>query len=298
MNPLTKRHIARIGFSATPLGLRRAVFSALAGLIYHLSAKHRIIALHNIARSFPEKAIDDVIRIAKSAYRSFALIVAEYFEIYTLTRNNLKDWVTIEGLDKYLTAKAKGKGVLLIGAHFGNWEFGNAALALSTGPLVFVYRIVDSAFVEDVTTVVRSKHGISQISKNNAMRPIIRQLKNAQTVMMLIDQNVAWYDGMFVDFFGRPAAATTGPALLAIHTGAAVLPVFTRRLENGTFLLDILDEVELIRTGKRDADVLANTQRFTSLLEDYIRRYPEQWFWVHQRWKTRRCQAKQERIDL
>ena len=298
MSPLIKRNIARICFRATPLALRRAVFSALAGLIYRVSAKHRIIALHGIARSFPEKSIDEAIRIAKSSYRLFALIAAEYFEVYTLARDNLKDWVTIEGLDRYLAARAKGKGVLLISGHFGNWEFGNAALALTTGPLSFVYRVVDSAFVEDVTTVVRSKHGISQISKNSAMRPIIRQLKNAQTVMMLIDQNVAWYDGMFVDFFGRPAATTTGPALLARHTGAPVLPVFTRRLQNGKFHLDIGREVELIDTGNRDADVLANTQRFTKILEDYIRRYPEQWFWVHQRWKTRRCQARQERIDL
>ncbi len=298
MNPHGKRTIAEMLFRVTPLGVRRAFFSALAKLIYHLSPKHRLIALHNIARSFPEKSMDEVIRIAKRAYTLFALMAAEFSEIYYLTPDTIDQWVTIEGLDKYLAAKEKGKGVLLISAHFGNWEFGNAALAIKTGPLVFVYRVLDSLFVEDVTTVVRAKHGISQISKDNAMRPIIRHLKNKQTVMMLIDQNVAWYDGLFVEFLNRPAATTAGPALLAMHTGAPVLPVFTRRLPTGTFVLEIGDEVALTHTGKRDADVLANTQRFTTIIENYIRRYPEQWFWVHQRWKTRRFQAKQERINL
>ncbi|MFO7569633.1 MAG: lysophospholipid acyltransferase family protein [Smithellaceae bacterium] len=97
---------------------------------------------------------------------------------------------------------------------------------------------------------------------------------------------------------GRPAATTTGVALLAMHTGAAVLPVFTRRLANGKFIMEIGDEVTLTDTGNRDADVLANTQRFTTIIEDAIRKYPDQWFWVHQRWKTKRCQAKPGRIDL
>ena len=298
MDQQVKRNIAKRIFRVIPLGVRRAVFSALALLFYHVSLKHRLIALHNIARSFPDKPLSEVTGIAKSAYKVFALIAAEFSEIYYLTSENLNQWVTIEGLDKYLAAREKGRGVLLFSGHFGNWEFGNAALAITTGPLVFVYRVLDSAFAEDATTFVRKKHGIRQIPKDKAMRPIIRELKNGKTVMLLMDQNVAWYDGMFVDFFGRPAATTTGVALLAMHTGAAVLPAFTRRLKSGKFILEIGEEVELTATGQRDADILTNTQRLTKIVEDYIRRYPDQWFWVHQRWKTKRCQAKPGRIDL
>jgi KDO2-lipid IV(A) lauroyltransferase len=298
MDHHVKRNIARIIFRAVPLAVRRAVFSAMAKLAYYVSLKHRLIALHNIARSFPEKSRDEVIRIAKSSYRLFALIAAEFSDIYYLNAETLADWVTIEGLDKYVAAKKKGKGVLLLSAHFGNWEMGNAALAITTGPIIFVYRVLDNAFAEEATRFVRASHGITSLPKENAMRPIIRELKKGETVVLLIDQNVAWYDGMFVDFFGRPAATTTGAALLAMHTGAAVLPAFTRRLENGKFVLEIGDEVELAATGNRDADALANTQRFTKIAEDNIRKYPDQWFWVHQRWKTKRCQAKPGRIDL
>lgn len=298
MDHHVKRNIARIIFRVVPLAVRRAVFSTLAKLAYYVSLKHRLIALHNIARSFPEKSRDEVIRIAKSSYRLFALIAAEFSDIYYLKAETLADWVTIEGLDKYLAAKKKGKGVLLLSAHFGNWEMGNAALAITTGPIIFVYRVLDNAFAEKATRFVRASHGITSLPKENAMRPIIRELKKGETVVLLIDQNVAWYDGMFVDFFGRPAATTTGAALLAMHTGAAALPAFTRRLQSGKFVLEIGDEVELAATGNRDADALANTQRYTKIVEDNIRKYPDQWFWVHQRWKTRRCQAKPGRIDL
>ncbi|MFO7570153.1 MAG: hypothetical protein R6W75_10190 [Smithellaceae bacterium] len=233
-----KRSIAKFIFRMIPLGVRRALFSALAGLFYYVSLKHRLIALHNISRAFPEKPIDEVIRIAKASYTVFALIAAEFSDIYYLDRASLDQWITIEGLNKYLAARKKGKGVLLFSGHFGNWEFGNAALAITSGPLVFVYRVLDNAFAEETTTFVRAHHGIRQIPKDNAMRPIIRELKKGETVMLLMDQNVAWYDGMFVDFFGRPAATTTGVALLAMHTGAAVLPVFTRRLP--CFLFNIV----------------------------------------------------------
>jgi len=110
---------------------------------------------------------------------------------------------------------------------------------------------------------------------------------------MLIDQNVAWYDGVFVNFFGRKACTTSGLALLALHTNAPVLPSFTRRLPDGKYILEIGPKVEIIRSGDRNNDVLINTQNFTKIIEEKISQYPEQWFWVHQRWKTKVCQAKQ-----
>jgi KDO2-lipid IV(A) lauroyltransferase len=109
---------------------------------------------------------------------------------------------------------------------------------------------------------------------------------------MLIDQNVAWCEGLFVDFFGRQACATSGLALLALYTDAPVLPAFTSRLSDGKYLLEIGREVEIIRSGNRDDDILLNTMNYNKIIEKHIRRYPEQWFWMHQRWKTRLCQVK------
>ena len=124
------------------------------------------------------------------------------------------------------------------------------------------------------------------------MRPIIRLLKKGSTINLLIDQNVAWYGGVFVDFFGRQACATFGLALLALHTGAPVLPSFTRRLPSGKYILEIGPKVEIIRSTERNNDILLNTQNFTKIIEEKIRKSPEQWFWVHQRWKTQLCQVK------
>jgi Kdo2-lipid IVA lauroyltransferase/acyltransferase len=276
-----------------PLSLRRFFTIALAGAFYHLSRKHRLIAIHNLLRSFPGKPIEEIIKIARRSYSNFALVVAEFTDIPYLNKDNLSRWITIAGLEHYTEACKEGKGILLFGAHFGNWEIGNAALAITTQPFVFLYRILDSPFLEYNITRVRSSYGNISLSKENAMRPVIRQLKKGATINMLIDQNVAWYDGAFVNFFGRKACTTSGLALLALHTNAPVLPSFTRRLPDGKYILEIGPKVEIIRTGDRNNDVLINTQNFTKIIEEKIRKSPEQWFWVHQRWKTKLCQAKQ-----
>lgn len=280
-----------------PPGLRRLFAVLVAEIGYRLSLKHRLIALYNLRRSFPDKKLEEIVKIAKKSYRSFSFVTAEFFDIPYLNKSNLHRWISIEGLDNYKQACAEEKGVLLFGAHFGNWEIGNAALAVMTQPFIFVYRILDSPLLEKVITGVRSSYGNISLSKENTMRKMIRLLKNGATINLLIDQNVAWYGGVFVDFFGRKACTTSGLALLASHTEAPVLPAFTRRLPNGKYLLEIGKKVEIIASGNREADVLINTQNFTRIIEEQIRKYPEQWFWVHQRWKTKLYQAKQKRIN-
>lgn len=280
--------------SAIPLGIRRRLAVWLAGLFYRLSLKHRLIALHNLMRSFPEKPLPEILETAQTSYASFALLFADSFAIPSLNKDNLHRWITLDGLENYEEAKKEGRGVLLFGAHFGNWEIGNAALALATGPLVFLYRVFDSPMLERAITGGRASCGVTSLSKDKAMRPIIRLLKNGSTVHMLIDQNVAWYDGVFVDFFGRKACTTSGLALLALHTKTPVLPVFTRRAADGRYLMEIGRRVDMVFSGDKSADVLANTQRFTSIIEEQIRRHPEQWFWLHQRWKTRPSQVKRK----
>jgi len=279
-------------FRVIPLAVRRAVFSGLAWLGYRLSVKHRLIVLHNLTRAFPEKSPAEIVRIAKASYRSFGRVVAEFSEITRLNPDNVHQWVRIQGLEHYDEARRKGKGVLLFSAHFGNWEIGNAAMAIARKPLIFIYRILDSQFLEEAITYVRATCGNISLDKENAMRPMIRALKKGETINILIDQNVAVYDGIFVDFFGRPACTTSGLALLVLHTGAPVLPVFTTRMPDGKYWLEIGAEVAIRNTGNRDADVRESTQTFTGIIEEHIRKYPEQWFWMHQRWKTKKCQAR------
>jgi KDO2-lipid IV(A) lauroyltransferase len=266
----------------------------LARLGYRLSIKHRLIALHNLRRSFPEKKLEEIVKIAKKSYQNFSFVVADFFDIPYLNKDNLHQWITLEGLENYTEACKEGKGVLIFGAHFGNWEIGNAALAIMTQPFIFVYRIFDSPLIESAVTGVRASYGNVSLSKENAMRPMLRLLKKGITINLLIDQNAAWQEGVFVDFFGRKACTTSGLTLLAMHAGAPVLPAFTRILPDGKYLLEIGKKVKIIHSGNRDNDVLINTQNFTKIIEEQIRKYPEQWFWVHQRWKTKLCQVKQK----
>jgi KDO2-lipid IV(A) lauroyltransferase len=290
---LKKRLIINL-FRHIPLSLRRILAFFIARLAYYISLKHRLITIHNLMRSFPDRPLKEIIRLAKESYISAALVVVDFLDIPYLNKNNLHQWISIEGLDNYTEACKKGKGVLIFSAHFGNWEIGNAALAIMTQPFIFVYRVFDSPFLERIITDVRASYGNISLSKENAMRPMIRLLKNGATINLLIDQNVTWYEGVFVDFFGRKACTTPGLALLALHTKAQVLPVFTRRLPDGKYLLKIGKKVEIVSSGNRDTDVLINTQNFTKIIEEKIRQYPEQWFWIHQRWKTNLYQVKQK----
>ena len=276
-----------------PLSLRRIFAVFIARLSYYLSLKHRLIAIHNLMRSFPDRPLKEIIRLAKESYISFTLVAVDFFDIPYLNKDNLHRWISIEGLDNYTEACKEGKGVLIFSAHFGNWEIGNAALAIMTRPFIFVYRVFDSPLLERGIIGVRASYGNISLSKDKAMRPMIRLLKNGASINLLIDQNVAWYEGVFVDFFGRKACTTPGLALLALHTKAPVLPVFTRRLPDGKYLLEIGKKVEIVSSENREADILTNTQNFTKIIEDHVRQYPEQWLWFHQRWKTKLCQVKQ-----
>ncbi len=287
-----KKKIVIFLFRIIPLPVRRTIAIGLAGLIYHLSLEHKLIAVHNLTRSFPEKSLNEILKIAKASYASIALTMSEFFDILYLNKDNLHRWVSVRGLEHYEKACREGKGVLLFSAHFGSWEIGSAALAMMTKPLIFMVRLLDSPFLEDASTYVRDYCGNTSLHKDNAMRPTLRLLKKGETIKLLIDQNVAWYEGVFIDFFGRPACTTSGLATLALHTGAPVLPIFTTRMPDGKYLMEIGPRVETVNTGNRDRDVLMNTQNYTKIIEDHIRKYPEQWFWLHQRWKTKLHQAK------
>lgn len=289
-----KIKIAIIIFRITPLFVRRMIAIGLSRLLYHLSLKHKLITIHNLTRSFPEKSLDDILRIAKASYANFAVTILEFSDLLYLNKHNLHRWVSVRGLEHYEKARQEGKGVLLFSAHFGNWEIGNAALAILSKPPIFMARILGSPFLEESSTYARASLGIDTLHKENAMRPMLRLLKKGEAVVLLIDQNVAVYEGVFVDFFGRPACTTFGIVLMALHMGAVVLPIFTTRMPDGRYLTEIGPKIETIHTGDHDQDVLVNTQNYTRIIEDHIRKYPEQWLWIHQRWKTNLCQVKQK----
>lgn len=278
-------------FQRVPISLRKVLFTGLFRLFYHLVPRQRLIALHNLRRAFPEKSDGEILRIVQNVYRNMGIMAAEFFDIPRLTKENIAAQVEAEGVENCEKALAKGRGVLLFSAHFGNWELEAAAAALLIKPAVVIYRPLDSPLLDHLVLRVRSATGNVLLPKDHAMRAMLRTLKKNGIVGILIDQNMAWYEGVFVDYFGRPACTTDGLALLALHTEAPVLPAYIVRLPDGRYRLVFGPEVEVIRTGDHNADVLANTQRFTKVIEQIVRRYPDQWLWVHQRWKTQPCQV-------
>ena len=269
-----KKETAIFLFHIIPLPIRKAIVTSLSRLVYYLSLKHRLIALHNLMRSFPEKPLKEIFNIARASYDNFAIMAVEFSEVLSLNKDNLHRWISVRGLENYTNACREGKGVLLFSAHFGNWEIGNAALALLNKPLVFMVRRLDSPFLEEVTTYLRSACGNSSLHKQKAMRQTLRLLKSGETINILVDQNVFWNEGVFVDFFGRPACATSGIAQMALHTGATVMSAFTIRLPNGKYLLELGPKVKIVNTGNHDADVLVNTQNIIKIIEEYVRKYP------------------------
>ena len=274
-------------FRLIPLGMRRTIFKAVFRLFYHASVKQRLIATHNLRNAYPEKNIDEIEAIAKGVYRHMAIVMAELFEMPYITRETLHEWMDVEGLEHAEGALAQGKGVLSIVAHFGNWELMTVAVPLMIKPMQIVYRPLDSRIMDNLLGWSRTKHGNSLIPKGGSGRRIIRLLKENNAIGILSDQNVDKNEGVFVDFFGRPACTSVGTAVLAMQSGAPVMPVFMPRMPDGRYKLIILPAVEITQTGDYESDLFVNTQRFTKVVEDMVRRYPDQWFWIHQRWKTK-----------
>ena len=279
-------------FASIPITMRRALFQAVLILFYHVSQKHRLITLHNLTRAFPDKSLAEITGIAKGVYRNLGTTLGEFFEIPSLTSQNMHHWVKFEGLEHYERARSRGKGILFYTAHFGNWELAAACFGLQNIGVHIIYRALDNPILENFVAWFRSYTGHRIVPKGGAFGKIIELLKNNEMIGVLIDQNVSWREGVFVDFFGRPASTTKRFAALSLQTGAAVVPVFIVRQPTGRYKIVINEEIETIQSTDHEGDLFHNTQAYTAVIEDIVRRYPDQYFWLHQRWKTKMTQIE------
>lgn len=281
-----------------PLRWRIFFFEGLARLIYVLDDRHRRIAHRNLTLAFPEMDPKARKEIARSSFRNLGRVAAEISFLSRLNEKNVDRYIFFGGLENFQRAFEKGRGVLFLTAHFGNWEWMAASFPLQAHHFChLVYRPLDSRFLDGVVERLRTGTGNQIIPKQKAMGQIIRLLKGGEVVGILLDQNMAWQEGVFVDFFGELACTNTGMALLALRIGTPVLPVFNVRQGDGRYRVIIEPEVPLHQTGDKEQDVLKNTELFTKIIERHIRNYPDHWLWVHQRWKTRPWQAKRMKGD-
>jgi KDO2-lipid IV(A) lauroyltransferase len=195
--------------------------------------------------------------------------------------------VVFENEENLRIALARGKGVFILTAHFGNWELMSAAVTLHFGrAAAVIVRPIDYAPLDRLVSGLRARFGTEVIAKQGAMRRIISALREQKMIGILLDQNVDWYEGVFTPFMGRWACTNKGLALMAVRTGAPVVPVFSVRENDGRHRIIFEKEVPLV-IGDKTTEVEENTILFTQVIESFVRRYPDQWFWFHRRWKTR-----------
>jgi KDO2-lipid IV(A) lauroyltransferase len=271
-----------------PFSMRERAAVVLGRLMFALDAKHRRIAIANLTRAFGgEKSEAQIRRIAQRVFENLFRILFEVGWSLRLRNDQLADYFTVSGVSDYQKAMAKGKGVLLLGAHFGNWEIQMVAAHLIDMPMRVVYRTLDAKGLDRFVLEYRSRFGAKMISnERGAIRKIYAALRKGYPVGLLMDQNVDWYEGVFVDFFGHRACTNTGMAVLALKSEAPVIPFFLIR-RGARFECVLGPELPLIKTGDQIKDLEMNTRLYNQVIETYARRYPDQWFWVHQRWKTR-----------
>lgn len=226
-------------------------------------------------------------RLNRRVVVHFAQMLFEVPHVLKLNLENLHRYVFFENEDVMTEALARGKGCFLLTGHFGNWELMSAATALrfQTSGMV-VARPADFAPVEDLLMRLRTRFGTEVIPKKKAMKKLLMGTRKNKAMGILLDQNVDWYEGVFVPFLGQPACTNKGLALIAMKTGAPVIPVFSARQPDGRYRVVFEKEVDLIRSGSKLSDTEENTALFNRIINKYIYWYPEQWFWFHKRWKT------------
>lgn len=267
----------------------RAAGAGLGRLGYWFHRRWREVGRINLRLAFPERSQAERERILRASFRHLGWTLAEFARLPRYTARNIEEIIVCDGLEHYQQGAAGGKGVLFLTAHLGAWELSSFAHSLRGYPLAYVNRPLDNPWLDRLINRYRCLGGNVAIDRRHAARTILDRLRQRGDVGALMDQNVVEGDGnVFVDFFGVAASTTAGPARLALHSGAAVVPGFALwDQERGKYRLRFQPPLEVVRTGEAERDVAENTARFNQVIEETIRRYPEQWLWIHRRWSTR-----------
>ena len=270
-----------------PSSMAYSIGEGLAGLLYRFDRKHRLIAHENLHRAFNgELSSVEIAELARLCFINLGRTAVETCRILEIDRENFRQFIRIEGYEHFQQAKHRGKGIIYITAHLGSWELLPLASALMGEPLSIVTRPLDNPYLDRAINRLRTAWGTRVLAKKQVMPALVQTLLRGESIGILMDQNITWKEGVFVDFFGMQACTALAPALLALRTDASVLPAAIIRSGRDRHTILVEKEIPLIRTGRLKADVIANTASFTKAIEAFVRREPAQWLWVHRRWKT------------
>lgn len=271
-----------------PLGLARLIGIGIGYAVYLLHGRLRRVGQRNLQFAFPDKTPRERKRILRGVFRTLGRQLADFCHFPSFDARNINSLAVYEGFECFESASARGKGVLFLTAHLGGWEIGSFAHSLYGHPMRIVVRPLDNPYLDNLVSSRRTLYGNSTFGKQEFARGLIAAMRAGETVGVLMDTNMTPPQGSFVDFFSIPACTASGIARVALRTDAAVVPAFTIwDTVLGKYRVHFDPAVQLVRTGDDEVDVVANTAKFTKVIEDFVRRYPDQWLWVHKRWKTR-----------
>ena len=266
-------------FCCLPLGLSLWIGRRIGGLAHLFNSKRRSIAYANVKSAFPEKGCKEIKRIVKAHYRNLGMSIVELFKVPVMGKRYVDRHVTVKNIKRIQDALDRGKGVMMVTAHFGNWEIGSLAINAHGYRMSVFAREQKYARLNNLLDRYREKMGSIVVAKGFSIRDVIKTLKNNGIVAMLSDQD-AGANGVFVNFFNRPASVAPGAVNLSLRTGSVMLPSLIRRVGFDRHELVI---GEALNIGE---DVKANLEKIAAVLEHNIKNFPEQWLWSHKRWKS------------
>ncbi len=291
LQTLLEYTLARVvlsGLGILPRRLAVSVGRNVGQLGYLLFGDLRRTGSRNLDIAFPELSEGERERMLRGCFDNLGRMLGEFSQLSRITPDQLRQIVHCEGLEHLRAAQESGRGVILFTGHLGAWELTSFALSAFGLPLSFMVRRLDNDLIERMIDNVRQRFGNSTLDKNAVSRQALRELNEGGTLGMLPDVNMLAREGVFVDFFGTPASTTSMLAKLALRTGAAVIPIYAPWDEQRQrYLLQLEPPLLVERTGDEAEDVRRLTAAFMASIENVVRRYPEQWLWIHKRWKTR-----------
>ena len=271
-----------------PRRAARGIGAGVGALAYRILPRLRSVGTKNLEIAFPEWSEAQRQEVLRKLYRNLGWELAEFCQMPGYTQENTRSFLRYDGLERYVAARDKGKGVLIVTGHLGAWELSSFYHSLMGHPMSMVIRRLDNAKVDQLVNGIRCLHGNRVLHKDDFARGLLGAMRHGESVGILMDTNMTPPQGVFVPYFGRLACTASGLARVALKTGATVLPGFMLWEDaEQKYVLHFGEEIVFDRTGDDEVDTVANTAKCTAAIEAYVRQYPDQWLWVHRRWKTR-----------
>ena len=272
-------------FSCLPLGVALAIGRGLGWVYGSVIRYHRRDAIDALKRAFPEKPQSEILGIVRRMYANLGMNLVEVLRLGKVTDEFLRESIEIEGEEHGRTALLRNRGAVILTGHLGNWDLLASIVPRLGYPLTVISKDIKNKGLNEFWMNIRQRFGVKFVPAHNSYRTCLTTLKKNELIGFILDQNMINTEGVFVDFFGKPACTTPGLAYMSAQSGAPVVPVFMIRRENGRHLVKVLPPLDP-PPNREPATIREFTQRYTKIIEDVVREYPDQWIWIHRRWKT------------